>query len=54
MGWGRLWGGNIVMSLVGGYRRAISWCDLDLTFDLEILTLSSKIFSVLYLGKCKV
>ena len=31
--------------LVGGCRCAISWCDLDLTFDLTILTMIFKILS---------
>ena len=31
--------------LVRGYRCAISWCDLDLTFDLAIMTLTYKILS---------
>ena len=30
-------------TLVVGYRCAMSWCDLDLTFDLAIVTLSLKI-----------
>ena len=33
---------------------AKSWCDLDLTFDLAIVTLTYKILSGLYLGHCKV
>ena len=37
----------------GGCRCAISWCDLDLTFDLVIVTMSFKI-SGLFLGFCKV
>ena len=28
----------------------MSWCDLDLTFDLAIVTLTYKILSGLYLG----
>ena len=32
----------------------MSWCDLDLTFDLAVVTLSLKILSGLYLGNCKV
>ena len=28
----------------------MSWCDLDLTFDLAVVTLTYKIFSGLYLG----
>ena len=31
-----------------------SWCDLDLTFDLAVVTLSLKILSGLYLGNRKV
>ena len=37
-----------------GCRCAMSWCDLDLTFDLAIVTLNLKILSGLYLGNCKV
>ena len=37
-----------------GCRCATSWCDLDLTLDLAIMTLSLKILSGLYLGNCKV
>ena len=33
---------------------AMSWCDLDLTFDLAVVTLSLKILPGLYLGNCKV
>ena len=32
----------------------MSWSDLDLTFDLAVVTLSLKILSGLYLGNCKV
>ena len=32
----------------------MSWCDLDLTFDLAVVTLTYKILSGLYLGNCKV
>ena len=35
-------------------RCATSWCDLDLNFDLAVVTLSLKILSGLYLRKCKV
>ena len=35
-------------------RCAISWSDLDLTFDLVVVTLSLKILSRLYLGNHKV
>ena len=37
-----------------GCRCATSLCDLDLTFDLAVVTLSLKILSGLYLGNCKV
>ena len=33
---------------------AMSWCDLDLTVDLVVVTLSLKILSGLYLGNRKV
>ena len=29
-------------------------CDLDLTFDLEVVTLTYEILSGIYLGNCKV
>ena len=32
----------------------MSWCDLDLTFDLAVVILSLKILSGLYLGNRKV
>ena len=32
----------------------MSWCDLDLTFELAVVTLTYKILSGLYLGDCKV
>ena len=32
----------------------MSWCDLDLTFDLAVVTLTYKILSGLYLGNHKV
>ena len=35
-------------------RCAMSWCDLDLIFDLTIVTLTYKILSRLYLGNRKV
>ena len=41
-------------TLVKGYRGATSWCDLDLTFDLAVVTLTFKILSGLYLGNRKV
>ena len=31
----------------------MSWCNLDLSSDLAIMTLTCKIFSRLYLGNCK-
>ena len=37
-----------------GRRCAASWCDLDLTFDLAIVTMSFKILSGLFLGFHKV
>ena len=37
-------------TLVRGCRCATSWSDLDLTFDLAIVTLTYKILSRLYLG----
>ena len=44
----------LVGTLVRGCRCATSWCDLDLTFDLAVVTLTYKILSGLYLGNCKV
>ena len=35
-------------------RCAMSWPDLDLTFDLVIVALTYKILSRVYLGNCKV
>ena len=32
---------------------ALSWCDLHLTFDLAVVTLTYKILSGLYLRNCK-
>ena len=40
----------MVGTLVRGCRCATSSCDLDLTFDLAVVTLSLKILSGLYLG----
>ena len=37
-----------------GCRCATSWSNLDLTFDLAVVTLSLKILSGLYLGNHKV
>ena len=39
----------MVGTLVRGCRCATSWCDLDLTFDLPVVTLTG-----LYLGNRKV
>ena len=41
----------LVGILVRGCRCAMSWCDLDFTFDLAAVTLTNKILSGLYLGK---
>ena len=41
-------------TLVRRCRCAISWCDLDLTFDLALVTLTCKILSGLYLRNRKV
>ena len=40
--------------MVRGYRSATSLSDLDLTFDLAVVTLTYKILSGLYLANCKV
>ena len=37
-----------------GCRCAMLWCDLNLTFDLAIVTLGLKILSGLYLRNIKV
>ena len=39
---------------IRGCRCAASWCDLDLTFDLAVVTLTFKILSGLYFRNCKV
>ena len=47
----------VSQKLVGtllGRRCAMSWGDLDLTFDLDILSLTFNILSRLYLESCKV
>ena len=44
----------MVGTLVRGCSCALSWCDLDLTFDLGVVTLTYKILSRLYLGNRKV
>ena len=33
-------------TLVGGSRCAMSWCDLDLTFDLAVVNLTYNILSM--------
>ena len=38
----------------GGCKCAASWCRLDLTFDIAIVTLTFEILSELYLGNCNV
>ena len=40
--------------LVRGCRWATSWCDLDLNFDLVIVTMSFKILSGLFCGFHKI
>ena len=35
----------MVGTLVWGCRCAVSWCDIDLTFDLAVVTLTFKILS---------
>ena len=44
----------MVGTLVGVCRCATSWCDLDLNFDLAVVTLTYKILSGLYLRNSKV
>ena len=44
----------LVGTLVRRCRCATSWSDLDLTFNLAIVTLSLKFLSGLYLGNRKV
>ena len=44
----------MIGTLVGGCRCATSWSDLDLSFDLAVVTLTYKILSRVYLGNCKV
>ena len=40
-------------TLVGGSRCATSWCDLDLTFLLAVMSLTYNTWSGLYLGKIR-
>ena len=44
----------MVGTLFRGYRCATSCCDLNLSFDLAVVTFSLKILSRLYFGNCKV
>ena len=44
----------MVRILVRGCRCAMSWCDLDLTFDLAVVTLTYKMLSGLCLRNRKV
>ena len=44
----------MVGTLVRGCRCATSWRDLDLIFDLAVVTLTYKILSGLYLDNHKV
>ena len=44
----------MVGTLIGGCRYGMSWCDLDLTFNLAVVTLAYKILSGLYLGNHEV
>ena len=44
----------LVEKLVRGYRCAMSWYDLGLTFDLVVVALTFKILFGLYLGNQKV
>ena len=44
----------MVVTLVRGCRCAASWCDLELTFDFAIVTLTYKVLSGLYFGNHKV
>ena len=43
-----------VQKLVGSCTCAMSWYDLDLIFDLAVVTFTLKMLSGLYLGKFKV
>ena len=44
----------MVGTLVGGCRCSTSWCDLDLTLHLVVVTLTYEILSGLYLQNRKV
>ena len=44
----------MVGTLVKECRCAMSWCDLELTFDLAVVTLTFKVLSWLYLRNDKV
>ena len=43
----------MVGTLARGCRCAMSWCDLDLTFDLAVVTLTYKNLSGLNIGNRK-
>ena len=45
---------RFTFSEIGGCRCTTSWCDLDLTFDLSVVTLTFKIFLGMCLGNCEV
>ena len=40
---------NFLGTLVWGCRCAMSWCDIDLTFDLVVMTIHLEILSGLFL-----
>ena len=42
----------MVGTLVRECKCASSWCDLDLTFDLAVVTLTFNVLSGLCLGNC--
>ena len=43
-----------ILDIGWGCRCVMSWCDLDLSFDIVIVTLSLKILCVLHLRNCNV
>ena len=43
----------MVGTLVRGCRCATSWCGLDFTFDLAVVTLTHNILPGLYLGNIR-
>ena len=40
--------------MIRGFKCAMSLCDLDLTFDLAVVTLTYKLLSGQYFRNCKV